>query len=142
MRYRSHDTTGMSADEAVELLDGELGSGQDPIIYRQEEMTPIDLQHKLQRQGGCGDWAAAARVRITYWGDVDGKLMSVRGGTLKGMVEDRIRLRLTRKESMPDLTLREVREAAELEFWKLLPKIREADRESAARLCNKLRALR
>ena len=128
MIYRGTDTTKMDAWEAIQLLDSDLGSGQDPITYRGDEMTPMDLGYKVST-------TPAQQCRISYFGDVDGKCKLIRGGTLKRMVEDRIELRLGRyKEEHAELPIRALRQHVESKFWPLLTIIRGACRSDLARI--------
>ncbi len=137
MIYRSIDTKHMSAWDAVEQLDGELASGDDPIRYRGHETTPNDLRYLVPD-------LPAGQVRISYYGEVDGKCRLIRSGTLKRMVEDRSALRLKRyPDAYPELSLSDLRERTEQEFWKLLQPIkRNMGRQSLARVLNILETIK
>ena len=128
MIYQGTDTTKMDAWEAIQLLDSDLGSGQDPIIFRGDDTTPMDLGYKVSS-------TPAQQVRLSYYGDVDGKCKLIRGGTLKRMVEDRINLRLARKpEPFSELPLHALRGHVESKFWPILTMIRGGCRTDLARI--------
>ena len=128
MIWRGLDTGCMTAWEAFQLLDGELGSGDDPIIYRGEDTTPMDLGYKISS-------TPAELVRFSYYGGEPGECKLVRGGTLKRMVENRIALRESRtSEPFHEFTIQQLRRRVESRFWPLLTKIRGAGRTDLARI--------
>lgn len=73
-------------DQAVDDYLEELGSSQDPIFWKGEETTPTDLRYRVPGED-------PAQVRITYWGgSLEGRQRLIRGGTVLGMIADRIHL--------------------------------------------------
>lgn len=73
-------------DMAVDNYLEELGSSQDPIFYQGEETTPTDLRYRVPGED-------PGKVRISYWGGSrEGRQRLIRGGTVLGMIADRIEL--------------------------------------------------
>ncbi len=69
----------MKVHEALEALES-AGSASDPILYRGEETTAVDLD--------LPSLDDASKVRIGYWGK---GIRLVKRGTLSGMVRERRR---------------------------------------------------
>lgn len=77
-RYGDVPSNMIEAEKYLELL----GSSQDPIDFEKTETTPTDLRYRIPD-------AHPGHVRITYWGGSPGSRL-IRGGTVLGMIADRI----------------------------------------------------
>ncbi len=74
----------MTLRSAVEELTA-LGSNDDPIVWRGEDMTPQELADRW------GYDTLAANFRISYYSVRAGKVRLLKNGTLGGMIRDRQR---------------------------------------------------
>jgi hypothetical protein len=74
----------MDLIDAVRAL-GRLGSANDPIMFRGEEVIPEDLPFCLEPT------RSAASVRLAYWSVRSGRARLITRGTLSGMLRDRKR---------------------------------------------------
>lgn len=99
----------MNIDDAVRRL-GELGSEDDPIIYRGEETTPRQLEDHL-----C--WTTpAGEPRISFYGTLaNGKFGLRRSSTLLQMIRDREEM--FEREKAEKTTLTPKREVEYIVSW-------------------------
>lgn len=74
----------LDVGEALAELE-QLGSSEDPIVYQGQEMTPSELVYRAKPN-------LAKHVRVSFWGEVDGRCRLIRGSNLARMVADRRKL--------------------------------------------------
>ncbi len=65
----------------------ELGSDQDPIIFRGEETTAVDLLPLLKVDTPAGSF----RISYWVWYEGDKRMKRIKNGTLGGMIRERER---------------------------------------------------